>query len=66
MNNSILNHPMYSSSDYDYFISKGYTQAEILALWDRDAKRGESPVVHTQAADVVGVVSNPEFYGAKK
>lgn len=50
-------HSMWSESDYDYFVSKGYSDKEILALWDRDAKSGNSPVTHKKAPDVVGMVT---------
>lgn len=40
----ILNHPQYHINDYNYLRTKGYTNKEILALWDRDHKEGHSPV----------------------
>lgn len=54
---AIRNHPMYTDSDYDYFRGKGYTDAEILAFWDRDFTRGEKPLVHRHAPDIVGFLS---------
>jgi len=42
----IANHPMYSPSDLKYLRNKGYTDAEILAFWDRDHGMGHEPVEH--------------------
>lgn len=42
----IANHPMYSPSDLKYLRDKGYTDAEILAFWDRDHGMGHQPVEH--------------------
>lgn len=40
----ILNHPQYHINDYNYLKTKGYTNKEILSLWDRDFKEGKPPV----------------------
>ena len=42
----IEDHPMYSASDLAYFRAKGYSDAEILAFWDRDHAAGVKPVIH--------------------
>ena len=52
-----ISHPMYTESDYAYFSCKGYTDAEIVAFWDRDMARGCEPLVHKKAPDVVGYLN---------
>ena len=42
----IRNHPMYSASDLKYLRKKGYSDAEILAFWNRDHRLGCKPVHH--------------------
>jgi len=42
----IAKHPMYSPSDLKYLRKKGYSDAEILAFWDRDHGLGCKPVQH--------------------
>lgn len=42
----IASHPMYSASDLKYLRNKGYTDAEVLAFWDRDHGMGHKPVEH--------------------
>jgi len=55
----IAEHPMNTPSDLAYFRTKGYSDAEILAFWDRDHGLGCQPVVHRpgvysgQARDVL-------------
>ena len=39
-------HPMHSPSDLAYFRGKGYSDAEILAFWDRDHAAGGKPLRH--------------------
>ena len=45
----IAEHPMNTPSDLAYFRRKGYSDAEILAFWDRDHGLGCKPVVHRSA-----------------
>jgi len=37
-------HKQYSASDYARLNGKGYTDAEILKIWDRDQAEGALPV----------------------
>lgn len=37
-------HPMYSQADYTYLHDKGYDDANIVQLWDRDHAAGGKPV----------------------
>ena len=46
-------HPMYTPSDLAYFRSKGYTDDEVLEIWDRDLADGKDPVHHKPVPDVV-------------
>ncbi|MCC6910004.1 MAG: hypothetical protein IT430_18880 [Phycisphaerales bacterium] len=39
-------HAMFSETDLRYLRAKGYTDAEILAFWDRDHAMGKEPVIH--------------------
>ena len=49
----ITNHPMYSASDLAYLRKKGYSDAEILAFWDRDHAAGEKPVYHAKGTEAL-------------
>ena len=40
---AIQNHRNYDADDYAYLIAKGWTDAEILARWDAEAKSGNGP-----------------------
>lgn len=42
----IRQHAMFSETDLRYLRAKGYTDAEILAFWDRDHAMGKEPVIH--------------------
>ena len=53
----IANHPMYTPSDLAYFRTKGYSDVEILAFWDRDQARGCEPVHHRPAPNVVDAIT---------
>lgn len=40
----IINHELFHVNDYSYFKEKGYTDEEILRIWDRDLESGvDSP-----------------------
>ncbi len=39
-------HPMHSVSDLDHLRRKGYSDKNILAMWDRDHAMGKTPVIH--------------------
>lgn len=45
-NDAIRRHANYHPADYTYLRNKGYTDAEILAIWDRDAAQGKGPQKH--------------------
>lgn len=56
--NQIKNHPLFSESDYQYFTDKGYTEAEIIAFWNRDLNRGiTTPIEHQPAFDLVSYLN---------
>lgn len=60
----IAKHPMYSPCDLAYFRRKGYSDAEILAFWDRDHALGHKPCHHQSPPDLVGMLSvHPEDHG---
>ena len=40
---TIRNHPNYNPDDFAYLHAKGYSEAEILAIWDRDRAWGHGP-----------------------
>lgn len=66
-NTELVSHPMWSAADYRYLKGKGYTDEEIRALWDRDFKDGKEPVQQNKydkgvIPDVVGLISDPDFY----
>jgi hypothetical protein len=54
MNDRIEDHPMYTPSDAAYLRGRGYDDAEITALWDRDRRLGKEPLHHRPIPDVVG------------
>lgn len=62
---SLKQHPMWSTSDFDYFKAKGYTPAEIKEIWDRDHKAGKGPVQHDKAPDVVGNLAPGGFFSRR-
>lgn len=39
----ITSHKNWNASDYNHLSEKGYTNSEILAIWDRDAAQGKGP-----------------------
>ena len=41
--NALERHANYDADDLAYLRAKGYDDAEILALWERDALSGEGP-----------------------
>lgn len=48
-------HKQYTEVDYEYLSKKGYSNAEILAIWDRDAAEGVEPVTfYKRIPDIVG------------
>ena len=53
----LINHAMFSNSDYSYLSGKGYTNQEIKGIWDRDTANGASPVEHAAIVDVVGYLT---------
>lgn len=48
-------HKMYTASDYVYLRRRGYSDAEIVKLWDRDASQGKGPLNHQKKPDAVGL-----------
>lgn len=54
----ITSHSMFAQYDYEYLRNKGYSNREIKAFWDRNAKRGCTPI--TKAAII------PDFVGQFK
>ncbi|MDT9499139.1 hypothetical protein [Capnocytophaga canimorsus] len=48
MNAKIKKHPQFHINDYEYLSEKGYTDAEILAIWDRDHREGKSVVTRNK------------------
>ena len=40
----IKKHPQYTADDYKYLSAKGYTDDEILRMWDKERDRGTTPV----------------------
>jgi len=40
----IRKHPQYTAADYAYLKNRGYSNAEILKVWDRDAGLGKDPI----------------------
>jgi len=45
----MADHPMYTADDLAYLRSKGYSDDEVLAFWDRDHAAGCEPVHHRDA-----------------
>lgn len=54
-----LNHPHYQAADYTYLREKGYSDAEIVQIWDRDRDMGKPPVTNPkpQVFDLVGYLN---------
>lgn len=49
MQKATKNHANYTAEDYDYLKAKGYSEAEIRQIWDRDRSRGHGPTDHANA-----------------
>ena len=50
-NNALQQHANYDADDYSYLAAKGWTDAEIAARWDAEAKSGKGPCRwHTDSA----------------
>ena len=45
-NRKITDHKNYHPADYQYLREKGYNDAEIRAIWDRDREMGHGPQSH--------------------
>jgi hypothetical protein len=41
--NAIESHANYDADDLAYLRAKGYSDAEIRGIWDRDARSGKGP-----------------------
>jgi hypothetical protein len=51
---NVKQHENYSESDYEYLKNKGYTDAEICRIWDRQ----DEPCRHEKKAfDIVGYLN---------
>lgn len=50
----LASHPMHSESDLAHLRGKGYSDAEIKAIWDRDHAYGKEPVEHKKPPNVTG------------
>jgi len=49
----VMAHPNYSESDHKYLRDKGYSDDEIVKLWDRDRSMGKGSVEHAPIFDIV-------------
>lgn len=59
-------HPNYNEEDHQYLKGKGWTNSEIHQRWTAEHGNGQAPATgKVKAPDVVGVVSNPNFYKKK-
>lgn len=63
----IREHKQYTEVDYEYLSRNGYTNSEIVKLWDRDAAQGVPPVTfYKKIPDIVGYLNRkPEVPQAK-
>ena len=48
----LTTHAMYSPTDLFYLRTKGYTDEQIWAFWDRDQQRGQKPARHNRKATI--------------
>ena len=39
MNNSIKNHRVFNTEDYERLQNKGYSDSEVMDIWDKDLKQ---------------------------
>lgn len=46
MHSKIIRHTKFSLSDYTYLSNKGYSDREILTVWNRDVRAGKTKPVH--------------------
>ena len=50
-NNAIQRHENYHPADYRNLREKGYSDKEIIAIWDRDKAQGKGPQTHENTLD---------------
>jgi len=43
---ALISHPNYTQADLEYLKSKGYSNSEILGIWDRDLSESKGAVKH--------------------
>jgi hypothetical protein len=53
-----MNHAHYTESDYSYLIKKGYTNAEIIKIWNDDKARNAVSVTHVVIPGIVEIMKN--------
>ena len=44
LSKAVLNHSHFNINDYEALSFKGYSNKEILKIWDRDKSEGKAPV----------------------
>ena len=57
MTKKIKNHSMFTPTDYAYLSKKGYTNKEIIAMWDDAQFLGLAPLNHKEIFDIVGYLN---------
>jgi hypothetical protein len=58
----IKSHPNYAEDDHKYLKDKGYTDKQILEIWDRDKTLGKGPTGHSKKEEAVNSL-NQSFLG---
>jgi len=54
----IREHKQYTQIDYEYLTAKGYTEDEVIKIWNRDAELGKKPLTaFDKAPDIVGYLN---------
>lgn len=55
---TIKNHPMYNAEDFNYLQNKGYTNEEIISIWDEQLKGQKGKCTHNiKFVNVVGYLN---------
>lgn len=55
---TLARHENFSTADYFHLSDKGYTDQEILGIWDRDLAAGRGPVTSYDFNKTVQYFSN--------
>ncbi len=58
-NKNLKSHSLFTNSDFNYLASKGYTNKEILTIWNRDLGLGHNEgLAHKEIPNIVAFLNS--------